>query len=405
MVDLEIINKVLRKFLTAPRTPKYLENPRYSHLLERNKEIYLSSAFYKSHWSWTKFLSYFKGMSDGKKYFACGLPYQISIAENLLMKEQVMDEMSEDDFDAVGFSIEMSALFYGEAENAFFQFEDLQRNRSMTAPIYPKTFYGLVKDSTFKYSPKKNGEIRILSCDIAGMGGDDNDASAYSILSLLPTARGYERKLPYMESMVGGHTTTQAIRIKQLFDDFDCDYLVLDTQNMGLGIFDQLVQPLFDKDRNIEYEAWDCINDPKMQDRCMVQNAPKVIYSVKGNQQFNSDCAVLLRDNLKRGKFKLLVDDREGREYLINLRGFMALPIEEQVKFEIPYKQTSALINEMVNLEYELVNNMIRVKEARSRRKDRYSSVSYGNHFASELERDLLRRKKEFDWGSFAIWD
>ena len=208
-----------------------------------------------------------------------------------------------------------------------------------------------------------------------------------------------------MESMVGGHTTTQAIRIKQLFDDFDCDYLVLDTQNMGLGIFDQLVQPLFDKDRNIEYEAWDCINDPKMQDRCMVQNAPKVIYSVKGNQQFNSDCAVLLRDNLKRGKFKLLVDDREGREYLINLRGFMALPIEEQVKFEIPYKQTSALINEMVNLEYELVNNMIRVKEARSRRKDRYSSVSYGNHFASELERDLLRRKKEFDWGSFAIWD
>ena len=405
MVELDIINKVLRKFLTAPRTPKYLEKPEYAHLLERNKEIYLSSAWYKMHWSWNKFLSYFKGMTDGKQYFACGLPYQLSIAENLLMKEQVLDEMSEDDFDTVGWSIEMEALFYGESENAFFQFEDLQRNRSITSPIYPKSFYGLIKDTNFKYKPKKNGEIRVLSCDIAGMSGNENDASAYAILQLIPTSRGYERRLPYMESMVGGHTTTQAIRIRQLFDDFDCDYLVLDTQSMGLGIYDQLVQPLFDKERNIEYEAWSCMNDPKMQERCLVQNAPKIIYSVKGNSQFNSDCAIGLRDNLKRGKFKLLVDDREGREYLVNLKGFMTLPIEEQVKFEIPYKQTSALINEMVNLEYELVNNLIKIKETRNRRKDRYSAASYSNYFASELERDLLRKKTEFDWGSFAIWD
>ena len=406
MVDLEIINKVLRKFLTAPRTPKYLDKPEYSHLLERNKEIYLSSAWYKSHWSWNKFLSYFKGMTDGKSYFVCGLPYQLSIAENLLMEDQVLDEMSEDDFDAVGWSIEMDALFYGESENAFFQFEDLQRCRSLVSPLFPKTFYGLIKDANFKYKNKGNGEVRLLACDIAAMKGTDNDASAYAILTLTPTARGYERRLVYMESMVGGHTNIQAIRIRQLFDDFDCDYLVLDTQNMGLGIYDQLVsQSLFDKERNVEYDAWDCINDPNMSERCLVKNAPKIIYSVKGHQQFNSDCAVSLRDNLKRGKFKLLVDDREGREYLLKLKGFSLLPIEEQVKFEMPYKQVSALVNEMVNLEYELLNNYIRVKEARNARKDRYSCVSYGNFYASELEREMMRKKKGFDWASFALWD
>lgn len=404
MVELDIINKVLRKFLTAPRSPKYLDKPEYAHLLERNKEIYLSSAWYKIHWSWKRFLAYFKAMTDGKKYFACGLPYQLSIAENLLMKEQVLDEMSEDDFDPVGWEIEMGAMFYGENENAFFKYEDLQRNRTITAPIFPKTFYGLIKDGKFKYKNKGLGEIRILSCDIAGMAGADNDASAYSILSLIPNARGYERRLVYMESMTGGHTTTQSIRIRQLYEDFDCDYLVLDTQSMGLGIFDQLVQPLFDKERNVEYEAWDCINDPSMSARCMAQNAPKVIYSVKGNQQFNSDCAVALRDNLRRGKFKLLVDDREGREYLLNLKGFATLPIEEQVKFEIPYKQTSALVNEMVNLEYEIKNNLIRVFEVKNRRKDRYSSVTYGNFFANELEREHFKQKQEFDWASYAIW-
>lgn len=403
MVDLEIINKVLRKFLTAPRSPRYLEKPEYKHLLERNKEIYLSSAFYKMHWSWSKFLSMFKSMTDGKQYFCCGLPYQLSIAENLLMREQVLDEMSEDDFDPVANSMEMEALFYGENENAFFKFEDLQKNRKIVAPLFPKTFYGTIRDSRFKYKSKKVEELRILSCDIASMGGSDNDASAYSLISINPSSSGYDRKLLYMESMLGGHTTTQAVRIKQLYEDFDCDYIVLDTNGVGLGVFDRLVEPIFDKERNVEYEAWDCMNDENMSSRCSVQNAPKIIYSVKGNAQFNSECAVMLRDSLRRSKFKILVDDREGREYLLNLKGFVQLPIEEQVKLEMPYKQTSALVNEMVNLEYEIKNSNIRIYETKGRRKDRYSSVSYGNYFINELERDNLKQK-DTDWGAYAFW-
>ena len=54
MVPIVIINTVLRKFLTAPRSPKYLDKPQYKHLAERNKEIYLSSAWFKSHRSFEK---------------------------------------------------------------------------------------------------------------------------------------------------------------------------------------------------------------------------------------------------------------------------------------------------------------------------------------------------------------
>ena len=80
MVDLDTINTVLRRFLTAPRQPNYLNNPKYAHLLERNKEIYMSSAWMKSHWSFEKAKAYTVNMLDEtKKYFICGLPYQISI--------------------------------------------------------------------------------------------------------------------------------------------------------------------------------------------------------------------------------------------------------------------------------------------------------------------------------------
>jgi len=55
----------------------------------------MSSAWFKSSWAYEKAIGYTKNFfDDTKKYFICGLPYQLSIMEGLLMKEQVQDEMS-----------------------------------------------------------------------------------------------------------------------------------------------------------------------------------------------------------------------------------------------------------------------------------------------------------------------
>ena len=111
LVSKDTIDTVLRKFLTAPRMPGYLHNKKYAHLKERNKEIYLSSAYFKSHWSYTKVRDYAKKMlSPDKKYFVCGLPYQLSILEGLLDSEAVADEMSEAGFSETKWSINISVL-------------------------------------------------------------------------------------------------------------------------------------------------------------------------------------------------------------------------------------------------------------------------------------------------------
>ena len=100
MVDKGTIDTVLKRFLTAPRQPNYLNKKEYSHLIERNKEIYMSSAWYKSHWSFDKAKAFTVNLlDDKKKYFICGLPYQIAIKESLLSREQIEDEMSETDFE------------------------------------------------------------------------------------------------------------------------------------------------------------------------------------------------------------------------------------------------------------------------------------------------------------------
>lgn len=401
MVDLNIITTVLRKFLTSPRNPKYLEKPEYKHLQERNKELYLSSCWYKSHWSWKRLLTYFNNMVEGKKYFVCGLPYQLSIAEGLLMREQVEDEMSEDDFDPISWSMEMECLFFGESEKAYFKFEEVEINRVLVQPLYSPNYYNLVRDSSFKYPAKKNGEIRFVSCDIAMMSSSENDISAFVVFRLKPYKNGYERQVVYIETLSGGHTEIQATRIRQIYKEFDCDYIVLDTQSAGIGVYDQLCKDSYDRETGEEYPALSCMNDEKMADRCLSPDAPKVIYSVKANQAFNSEIALRLKDSLRRGKIKFLVNENDGIEYLRGLRGYDLLPVESRAQMESVYYQTTALMNEMINLSNEGKEDIIRLKEPGGGRKDRYTAVAYGNYFANILEKDVLRDESEYEFGFF----
>lgn len=402
MVDANIISGVIRKFMTAPRQPKYLEKSEYKHLQERNKEIYLSSAWYKFHYSWDKVKAFFESMTDGKSYFLCSLPYQMAIKEGLLMREQVEDEMSEADFSEISWLMEMDAMFFGESEKAFFKFADLEKNRVLPKPIYPKYMYSIVKDKSFKYQEKEDGEIRLISCDISGMSSskNNNDASVFTIMRLIPNKNKttYDKYVCYIESLEGGHSQIQALKIRRLYEEFDCDYIVIDTQSFGLSIFDNLATNLYDKEFDKEYEALNCINNDEMAERCFIKDAPKVIYSIKADAKLNNDMHIYSRDEFKRGKLRLLVNENEGKDFLVKLKGYDDLPEEEKIIYQLPYLQTTFLINEMINLErVETGNDLIKLKEPSTKRKDRYSSLGYAIYVAKLLELKLKPKKQTTD--------
>lgn len=118
----DVIDVVLRKFNGTPRMPAFLDvdaeyagDPKkrleYLEKHERNKEIYLSSAFYASHWSFNKAQDYFNQMLDpSKRYFICDLPYQLSIEEGLLLPSAVKAQMEEADFNELKWSMNISVL-------------------------------------------------------------------------------------------------------------------------------------------------------------------------------------------------------------------------------------------------------------------------------------------------------
>lgn len=400
-----IINTVIRRFKSAERRPDFFNLPKYTDKdstlkskdweyieKEPNKEIYISSAYYKWHYSWEKFQTFFKSMVRGESYCVCGFPYQLPVSEGYYPIEQIREEMQEDDFDEVAFSMEMESLFFGESSNAFFSFKDLNNQRKILQPLYPKPYYDILGESKIRYREKINGEIRLLSCDIATQGGAKNDATAITLLQMVPSPSGqFYRDIVYMETIEGGHGQDQAVRIRQLYDDLDVDYVIVDTNGVGMSIFDQLVQDQVDQSRNIVYEAWSCVNDEQMAARSRNPEAPRVIYSIKATAQMNNDNAVALRDALRRGKLRMLAGEVTGAEWLSGFKGYNRLTPEDQVLLEGPFRQVSAFVNETVNLDYEILNGKIKVKEQSGRRKDRYSSVSYANYIASVLERKIKR--------------
>lgn len=404
-----IINTVLRKFKAGQRRPDFFDKPKYTdkqnvpkpkdwvHVQkEPNREVYISSAYYKYHYSWAKFNAFYKSMVKGESYFVCGFPYQLPVSAGYYPLSQIQEEMQEENFDSVSWSMEMESMFFGESTSAFFSYKDVSTQRKLILPVYPKPYYELLGDPKIKYQKKKLGEIRLLGIDVATQGGSKNDATAISLLQMMPTNYGYSRSATYMETIDGGHGQDQAIRIRQLYDDLDCDFVVIDCNGVGLSVFDELAQDQYDSERKIVYEAWSCINDEAMAARCRNPDAPKIMYSVKATAQFNSDAAVYLRDCMRRGKIRFLTDEADGKEWLNGSKAFQNLAVEDQVMYEAPFYQISAFVNEIVNLDYTLLNDKIKVKERSGARKDRYSSILYANFIAGEIEREHRNMEQEY---------
>ena len=76
---------------------------------------------------------------------------------------------------------------------------------------------------------------------------------------------------------------------------------------------------------------------------------------------------------------------------------------EKKTELLMPYTQTTLLINEIINLKYEVIGAKVKLSERGNDRKDRYSSLAYANYMASELELDISKKKKESINNSFGL--
>lgn len=388
MIDETILNTVLRKFLTSPRQPKYLSKPEYAHLNERNKEIYMSSCWFKSSWAYRKAQDYTANFfDDNKKYFIVGLPYQLSLKEGLLSREQIEDEMSENSYNELVQAMEMECLWFGDIGDNLFKFDDFNKRRKIKNALLPLKYY----NDKLRIPSVGETEERILSVDVALMSSNKkkkNDAAALYINNLIQTDNiSYQSNIVFGDTFEGLTTDELGLIVMRWFYRYKCTQLVLDTAGLGLGVYDFICKDQYDPETGDTYKALTSCNNDDMTLRCKVKDANKVVWCVKADAKFNNEICVGLRNAIQNGKINFLINEQQCEEILReNYKWYSKLTPTQQTELKIPYLQTTLAEYELIKLDSEVKDGKIKVKEISGMRKDRYSSIAYSMWCANQLE-------------------
>lgn len=404
-IEKAILDKVISPFRVVRQVPFMMltEYKDDSQFREEPTEILISSSIEETHWLYRQSKIANEGMINGNGSFFVALDYAITLKHGIRTRKQMIQERKK--LDPITWDVEYSNFVLRSNANAYFTYELIKDNQRLKRAFYPRKDEDVRGKIRNKYNiPKQNGEVRVVSCDIAFVDRSGNDNSVFSCLRLFEESyeindrvqKEFRVQVPYLEGVPGKELRKQAIRIRQLFDDFDADYIVLDTRNGGPGIYDLMARVLYDDDRDIEYPPLKAMNDETYSNRIIATGAQPCIFVVNASAKLNSDMANNLRSMFTEHKIELLIPKDDGVDelvkYIPDYKGD-ADPCSKYF-YEKPYLETMFLINELINLEYEKGENtgLIRIYEQPGMMKDRYSSLTMGCYFVSQLERDLLSK-------------
>ena len=415
-----IDDSIISPFQTIRQAP-YMIDPYYSSIEDLKEDpidIYISSSWFDDgHWMWDIADQAFLGMLNDETSVMLAFDESITLKHNIRTQKQMQQEKKKQD--PITWKIEFLNLKIKNNASAFFTYSMLTENQTLRQVFYPRNHKDVKFHKRNKYSiPKQNGEIRAISCDIAFVEGKQNDNSVYSCIRGIPETltfqterseieikQGYKRQYPYIESNQIGDTTKQAIRIRQLYDDFEADYIVLDTRNGGIQLLYALGKTLYDEERGIEYSPIKCMNNDSYADVVKNPSAPAVIFAVNATQQLNSDIAYNFRRALIEKRIELLINFNKAKEEILNENSDYLEELDEdlQLGYENPFLETQAMVSECAELLYEKSpqTGIIKIYEHGHNRKDRYTSCSYGSYFFDQLELDIVNNDAEYEYSIF----
>ena len=409
LVAKDILEAVIKPFLEV-RTPPYRLKPEYSKnkdLIEEGIISYITSSWYIAEYWYQYVKTCIRRMVSGDETANfLAFDYLISLYHNIKTKEMLKNEMA--DMDAVSIQMEYLNIPAGSSSKAFFK--PSMFSRTLSLAFYPQ------RELTFdpKHNPYQlksvEGEIKIVSVDVATRAGKANDLTIVSVIRLIPLkGKGYERHLIYQESFKGINTLLQTKRIKEIFFDSESSFLVLDLQNAGIGVFDSLSQNTNCDERGTIFPPMTVANDSyidetlriELMDRTLGVGALPVIYPIRASQQSNSVMSSALRASLQKKLWKFLKSEIDAEEFLIRTNKEFRKDSNDSATssfFLSPYVNTSLFINECINLDMKLVNGLVKLVERPGCYKDRFSSILYANSIISDIfDIELLKEKEESD--------
>ena len=401
--------------MSHSRPAVYLLDKKYqtSRWLESGRAVYITSSRYSYEW----FIRLFRDtvthyyISKREKYIPFAEDIFAAIADgsrtwaDYRKAKRQMNEMD--------FRMEIMNEILGEAEDAFFGYKSFKENQVIKQSFVPPTNLQVYMGNKPIFRPKTAEEVRIVGVDYAFTDTTFREKSDNTIIVCMT---GYwrglrlERHVEYMEIHSGSDSIGACNRARELFWDYEADYLTEDNRSGGEVLFNHLTEPLENQERGRNWDkrgltvcdnsAFHVVPETKLQDlrkRTVDKNAVHCVIPFIGTSELNSACWLDLRKQLETNNIKFLISAQDHQTDLEDSGKYFELTTEDLVQDLLPYGQIDMMIQECVSLKTEIKGNYIKLKEPRNGTKDRAVIVAYVNYIMSLIENDWAKQSQEDD--------
>lgn len=373
----DIENNVIPLMNVDRKTMSGLTNETEPHA----SQIMIGSAGYKNTYAYNLSLEMLVDMVfDPDRIFVFGGDYRIPIMHGLLNKKKIKDKIkATGTYKLETFLREYMSRWGGGNENSYYSYSLIDKRRKIVRPEFE--------------AEKKSGIFYTLSIDV----GRFSDETVLEVFKTYTSGERFSSKLVNVIILAGTgrHFQDQAIKIKQLDQQFNFKGITIDINGNGAGLADFLI--IEQSKDGIYYPAYGFTNKPKYS-KTEQRGCIKKLFGVEASATSNSDYYKNAHLMLSLNRIQLLINERQARTYFARFNYWNKMKIEKKATQLIPYIATTKLQDQLANLKanVESSSGSISIQKINSSvGKDLVSSFIYGLWFIGlEEEKELKKRAR-----------
>lgn len=382
--DGDSVNRILLPTLSDTRKTVGLE--KINPFEPGNSEIFTTSASSKSSYNYEKLVDLLaRSIYMPKDVIVLGIDWRVPVKEGLISEDFVMGMKTDPTFKEADFAREYLSIYTSESEESWFNFDKMNRHRRI---INAEWSAKLRKDLDFFY---------LFSVDT----GRFHDQSVVFVFKVLNSNGTLKARI--VNIIVLGKTaesrvfSAQAADLKELIRAFDPIEVVIDTNGLGVGLADQMIQTQVSMDGTI-LPPLGFFNDDEYR-KIQPKEAAQILYSFKATQALNREMHSNAFTRINSGNVDFLIKEQEARRKLMATQRGQKMSLTERTKILMPYEMTSKLFEEMGNLRLKRTGSAMDIilEQINSRfPKDKFSALEMGLYRIKIKEEELAKRQRRY---------
>lgn len=379
LVDQTMLNEVIIPTMNVNR--RLPDGTRHEEEVVNKSQIFVTTAGWKNTFAYEKLLqTLIQQIIEPDEAIVLGGTWRVPVMEKLLQKSFIEELKLDGTYNDASFAREYESEWSGDAENAFFSSEKIDKYRILLQPEYE--FSGRSSKSAYY----------VLGIDVGRKGC----TTEVCVIKVTPQPQGSSLKsLVNIYSFDEEHFEQQAINIKKLYYKYRARAVAIDANGLGIGLIDYMVKGQEDVDGTY-FPPFGVDNDEegfykKFRTDDMEKDA---LFLIKANAPINTEAHTYVQTQLFSGKIKLLIDEQAAKNKLMGTKAGQTMDPNKRAEYLKPFVHTSILREQMLNLveENEGVNIILK-QSTKSVKKDKFSAFEYGLYYIKQEEERKRKRR------------